>query len=184
MLDETDLSPDADKPEASEPNEAVREGEEVPAEVDEVAAERDRLLAEKQELFERLQRAQAEFDNARKRMERERQEIREYAAMDTVEALLPIVDDFDRALETPGVDPDFHHGLTLIRNRFMETLERAGLEPIPAEGEFDPNLHEAVDRGPAESEEEDQKILDVYRSGYKFKDRLLRAAMVKVAVKD
>lgn len=181
MLDEKDLSAEARAAEDSEPTSASAD---EAAEEDPVRAERDRLLAEKQELFERLQRAQAEFDNARKRMERERTDVREYAAMDTAEALLPIIDDFDRALETPGVDPDFHKGLTLIRDRLLETLTRAGLQPIAADGYFDPNLHEAVDRGPAESDEDDQKILDVYRTGYKFKDRLLRAAMVKVAVKD
>jgi len=180
-LDETDVSPEEN---AAERDPATDESAGSTADADAIVAERDRLLAEKQELFERLQRAQAEFDNARKRVERERQDIREYAAMDAVEALLPILDDFDRALETPDIDPDFHKGLTLIRNRLFETLQRLGLERVEAEGAFDPNLHEAVDRAPAESDEDDQTILDVYRTGYKFKDRLLRAAMVKVAVKD
>lgn len=146
--------------------------------------ERDAALKDKQELLEKFQRAQAEFENIRKRLQREREEVREYAAMETIEALLPIVDDFERALGAEGVDPDYKKGLDLIHNRIKDVFERFGLKAIDGSGEFDPELHQAVDRAPAESEEDDQKILEVYRTGYMFKDRLLRAAMVKVAVKE
>ena len=146
--------------------------------------ERDRALAEKTELLDKFQRAQAEFDNWRKRLMRERQEAQEYAAMSTVESLLPIVDDFERAIETPGLDPDFRKGLELIYQRIIDVFTRAGMKPIDDSGKFDPHLHHAVDRAPAESDEDDQTILEVYQRGYHFKDRLLRPAMVKVAVKD
>ncbi len=141
-------------------------------------------VAEKQELFETLQRAQAEFENTRKRLLKEQADIREYAAMGTIDSLLPIVDDLARAIEADGLDDDVRKGLELIRDRIVDVFRKAGLQPIEAEGYFDPNLHQAVDRGTAESDEDDQKILEVYRQGYRFKERLLRPAMVKVAVKD
>lgn len=146
--------------------------------------ERDRALAQKAELLDKFQRAQAEFDNWRKRLMREKQEAHDYAAMSTIESLLPIVDDFERAVQTPGLDPDFKKGLELIYQRIIDVFTRAGMKPIDGKGKFDPHLHHAVDRAPAASEEEDQTILEVYQRGYHFKDRLLRPAMVKVAVKD
>ncbi len=149
-----------------------------------ILAERDRALAEKAEILAHYQRAQAEFENTRKRLLRETEDTREYAAMQTIESLLPILDDFERALETPGLDPEFRKGLELIYKRFIDAFTRAGMKPVDEEGKFDPHLHHAVDRAPAESEEQDQAILEVYRRGYHFKDRLLRPAMVKVAVKE
>jgi molecular chaperone GrpE len=146
--------------------------------------ERDRALAEKADLLDKFQRAQAEFENWRKRMMREKQETQEYAAMHTIESLLPIVDDFERAIETPGLDAEVKKGLELICGRIIDVFTRAGMKPIEVSGEFDPHLHHAVDRAPAESDEHDQTILEVYQKGYHFKDRLLRPAMVKVAVKE
>lgn len=153
-------------------------------ELQKLVEERDAALQDKQELLEKFQRAQAEFENIRKRLQREREDIREYAAMEAIEALLPIVDDFDRALGQEGVDPEFKKGLDLIHNRIVDVFQRFGLKPIAANGKFDPALHQAVDRAPAENDDDDQRILEVYRAGYMFKDRLLRAAMVKVAVKE
>ena len=146
--------------------------------------ERDQARAEKAELLDKFQRAQAEFDNFRKRLMREKQEVHDYAAMSTIESLLPIVDDFERALGTPGIDPDFKKGLQLIYQRMIDVFTRAGMSSVDDAGKFDPHLHHAVDRAPAESDEHDQTILEVYQRGYQFKDRLLRPAMVKVAVKD
>jgi molecular chaperone GrpE len=155
-----------------------------PTELERALAELDAANAEKADLMDRLRRSQAEFENARKRLQREQEDTREYAAMSTIEALLPVVDDFDRALETEAVDPEFLKGLELIRDRIVEVFQRAGLEPVAAEGEFDPHHHMAVDRAAAETDEQDQQILEVYRKGYRFKERLLRPAMVKVAVKE
>jgi molecular chaperone GrpE len=146
--------------------------------------ERDRALAEKAELLDKFQRAQAEFENWRRRLMRERQEAQEYAAMSTIESLLPVVDDLERAIQTPGLDPDFKKGLDLIYQRILDVFTRAGMRPIDDVEKFDPHLHHAVDRAPAESDEHDQTILEVYQRGYHFKERLLRPAMVKVAVKD
>ena len=149
-----------------------------------ILAERDRALAEKAEILAHFQRAQAEFENTRKRLLRETEDTREYAAMQTIEALLPILDDFERALETPDLDPEFRKGLELIYKRFIDAFTRAGMKPVDEYGKFDPHLHHAVDRAPAENDEQDQAILEVYQRGYHFKDRLLRPAMVKVAVKE
>ena len=163
---------------------AAAESAPEPSELEQAVAARDQAVAEKQELFETLQRAQAEFENTRKRLLREQADIREYAAMSTIESLLPIVDDFERAVAADGLDEDFRKGLQLIHNRIVDVFKKAGLEPVDAEGHFDPNFHQAVDRGLAETEEDDQRILEVYRPGYRFKERLLRPAMVKVAVKE
>ena len=155
--------------------------------LDEVAPEPDpveKLEAEKAELLDRFQRAQAEFDNFRKRLLREKDEVREYAAMDTIRSLLPVADDFQRALDAEGLDAEVRKGLDLVLKSMFDVFTRAGLKPLDDGGFFDPNIHEAVDRAPAESDEDDQKILEVYQRGYHFKDRLLRPAMVKVAVKD
>jgi molecular chaperone GrpE len=166
------------------PEERARAAEGDDPEFKAVCEERDRALAEKAALFDKFQRAQADFDNLRKRLMREKQEASEYAAMNTVESLLPIVDDFERAINTPGLDANVKKGLELIHQRIIDVFTRAGLKPIEESGKFDPHLHQAVDRAPAESNEQDQTILEVYQRGYHFKDRLLRPAMVKVAVKE
>ena len=139
-------------------------------------AELERLRNEKHELVDRLQRAQAEFENIRKRLTREKSDARQYAAMETIESLLPIVDDFERALKTPGIDPQLHQGLEMIGKRIFDVFERAGLKQVETdEGKFNPHLHHAVDKAPAENDQQDQTILEVYQKGYLFIDRLLRA---------
>ncbi len=158
--------------------------DDAPAE-ESLGEERDRLRKEIEEQIERSQRAQAEFENIRKRLQREKADAQEYAAIGVIESLLPIVDDFQRALDSPGLDPKFREGLELINKRIFEVFSRAGLKPIEArDGKFNPYLHHAVDKAPAENDEQDQKILEVYQPGYLFKDKLLRASIVKVAVKE
>lgn len=151
-----------------------------------VAAERDQLIREKAELQDLLLRRQAEFENFRRRAERERMEFAEYASMDAVRSLLPVVDDFERALKAAslsGAAAEFVQGVELICQRMLDTFKRLGLEPIASVGEkFDPHLHHAVEMSPNPDLEE-QTILEEYQRGYNFKGRLLRPAMVKVAVK-
>ena len=148
-----------------------------------VTAERDQLAAEKAELQDRLLRARAEFDNARRRAERERSEFLQFAAMDLVRELLPVLDDFERALKVEDARPEYAKGVELIYQRLYETLKKMGLEPIETDGQqFDPNLHQAVQRVETD-EAEDQTILGEFQRGYNFKGKLLRPAMVKVAVK-
>ena len=148
-----------------------------------IAAERDRLAAEKADLADRLLRARAEFDNARRRAERERSEFLQFAAMDLVKDVLPVLDDFERALKVETADRNYAKGVELIYQRLYETLKKLGLEPIEADGRpFDPNLHQAVERVETR-EAEDQTVLGEFQRGYNFKGKLLRPAMVRVAVK-
>ena len=111
----------------------------------EVAGERDRLVAETEDLRDRLQRAHAEFANARRRAERERADFLQFASMDLVKEILPILDDFERALKVETADRDYARGVELIYGRLLDTLRKMGLEAIETEGcQFDPNLHQAV----------------------------------------
>lgn len=142
----------------------------------------ERLESEKAELNDRLLRAQAEFQNFRRRSDRERLEFSEYASMEAVRTILPIVDDFERALQVESADKEYAKGMVLIHQRMSEALKKLGLEPIVSQGQmFDPNLHHAVEKVETD-EAPDQTVLAEYQRGYNFKGRLLRAAMVKVAV--
>jgi molecular chaperone GrpE len=150
----------------------------------ELLAERDRLRAEVADLQDRLLRRQAEFENYRRRNERDRSDFLEYAGMEIVREILPILDDFDRAGKIDCSDASYRKGIELIYQRLEDTLKKIGLEPVEvAPGtEFDPNLHQAVVR--AETEDApDNTILEEFQRGYNFKGKLLRPAMVKVAVK-
>jgi molecular chaperone GrpE len=147
-----------------------------------VSAERDRLIEEKNDLLDRLLRRAAELENVRRRSERERADALEFAHTETVRAILPILDDLERALKTETVDKEYARGMELIYHRLFDALKKLGLEPISAKGQkFDPHFHHAVDM--LETREvEDNTILDEYQQGYNFRGRLLRPAMVKVAV--
>ena len=156
--------------------------ETTPAADGPAAAEVERITREKNELQEILQRRQAEFDNFRRRNERERGELVEYASMDTVKALLPILDDFERALKVENADREYARGMEMIYQRLSESLSKLGLEPISSEvAIFNPHIHHAVEMVET-PDHPDQTILDQYQRGYYFKGRLLRPAMVKVAV--
>jgi molecular chaperone GrpE len=148
-----------------------------------MTAERDQLAAEKADLQDRVLRSRAEFDNARRRYERERSDYLQFAAMDLVKDILPILDDFERALKVETADTSYAKGVELIYQRMSDTLKKVGLECIDTEGkQFDPNVHQAVERVPTE-EAEDQSIVGEFQRGYNFKGKLLRPAMVRVAVK-
>ena len=153
------------------------------AQIAALTAERDQLAAEKADLKDRLLRTLADFDNFRRRAERDRSEYVQFAAMEMVRDLIPILDDFRRAMQVEIADKEYAKGIELIDQRLFEALKKAGLEPIEAAGKpFDPNLHQAVVR--VQSEEfPDQTVLEEFQSGYNFKGKLLRPAMVKVAVK-
>ena len=145
--------------------------------------ERDRLATENADLHDRMLRLRAEFDNARRRAERDRSDYLQFASMDLVKDILPVLDDFERALKVETADANYAKGVEMIYQRMSDTLKRMGLEPIETEGkQFDPNLHQAVERVPSE-EAEDQSILGEFQRGYNFRGKLLRPAMVRVAVK-
>jgi molecular chaperone GrpE len=150
---------------------------------DVLKAERDGLKAERDELKELLLRRQAEFDNFRKRNEKERSEYVQYAGMEIVREILPILDDFDRARKVEGGgSPEYTKGVEMIYSRMVETLKKQGLEPIETAGQrFDPHLHQAVERVETK-DSPDGTILSEFQRGYNFKSKLLRPSMVKVAV--
>lgn len=150
---------------------------------DSVRAERDGFKVERDELKDLLLRRQAEFDNFRKRSERERSDYLQYAAMDSVRELLPILDDFERALKVEAPNSDYAKGVEMIYGRMLEAMKKLGLEPIDTTGKtFDPHLHQAVERVETR-DAEDNAILGEFQRGYFFKGKLLRPAMVRVAVK-
>jgi len=153
-----------------------------PDPLDQLRIERDGLKTERDEVKELLLRRQAEFDNFRKRTEKERSDYVQYAGMEIVREILPILDDFDRARKVEGGSPEYTKGVDLIYNHLCETLKKVGLEPIETKGQnFDPHLHQAVERVETK-DSPDGTILSEFQRGYNFKGKLLRPSMVKVAV--
>jgi molecular chaperone GrpE len=151
-------------------------------EVDVAALQKDR-----DETYDRLLRMTAEFDNFRKRTERERKDLSDYLTMDVVRDLLPAVDDLERAMANPGAvatNPElarYHQGITLIHRQLLDQLRRRNVEPLEVVGlMFDPEWHEAVADEPADGRPDGQIVAEL-RRGYRIGSRLLRAAMVKVA---
>src|SRR6266849_7931021 len=149
------------------------------------ALEAEKLKAEREALLDRLARLQAEFDNARKRAVREQQEFREFAAADVIKNFLPILDSFERALKAGGDSNsnsnDFRNGIEHIYRQFQDALQKIGVQPLVSVGQaFDPRVHEAVEMVDT-TEVPDHHVLDELQRGYKYKERLLRPAMVRVA---
>jgi len=144
-------------------------------------AEAEKLRVERDALLDRLARLQAEFDNARKRSVREQQEFREFAAADVIKNFLPILDSFERALKANADSTDFRNGVELIYRQFQDALQKIGVQPMVAVGQpFDPRIHEAVEMVDT-TEVPDHHVVDELQRGYKYKERLLRPAMVRVA---
>jgi molecular chaperone GrpE len=142
------------------------------------------LFAEKQELYDRLLRKQAELENFRKRSKREKEDFLQHATADLVRALLPTLDAFERALkhQDETVTSEYHQGVELIYRELLEVLGRAGLAPLETVGkDFDPHLHQAVETVRSR-EHRDHEIVEELQRGYKLKQRLLRPAIVRVAV--
>ena len=125
-------------------------------------------------------RLQADFDNYRKRKEREVEEFKKYASSGIVTELLTIVDDLDRALEHAPEDSDLVAGIRGVRTNLMKILESNGLQEIPAEGKFDPNYHEAL---MAVEGDEDDQIAEVFQKGYTLNGKVIRFTKVKVTKK-
>ena len=162
-----------------DPQDATAETPDTPQE----SGPAETLLKERDDLYDRLLRKTAEFDNFRKRVERDRKDTIEWAAADVIGDLLSIVDDFDRALEAPAPQEaqSFKAGLELIQRQLAELLKKRGVSTVEALGaDFDPHLHQAVayEEVPGAREGE---VVGVMAKGYKLGDRLLRPAMVKVA---
>jgi len=146
------------------------------------AAEAARLAAEVEELRDRTLRTLADFDNYRKRAEREREEVRRFALAEAIRELLPVVDNLERALQSSGELDDLKRGVEMTLRQLFEVLRRFGLREIPALGaRFDPHLHEAVARREEEGVVEPTVVAE-YQRGYWLNERVLRPAMVVVAV--
>jgi len=142
----------------------------------------EELRREKDSLQDRLLRTAAEFDNYRKRVERERRDLADFMKADILAEILPIVDNFERALQAPSSDTDsLRKGVELIHKQMHDFLRKRGVTPIEALGaDFDPNFHQAVIHETSPSHREGEVIEELQR-GYMLGDKLLRPAMVKVA---
>ncbi|MGA2349545.1 MAG: nucleotide exchange factor GrpE [Terracidiphilus sp.] len=143
-------------------------------------AEFDLLKAERDQLLDRLARLQAEFENARKRADRDRLADREIATGNVIEQFLPALDHFEMALKSAGSVEQLRSGVELIVKQMEDVLRQLQVTAIPAEGvEFNPRLHDAL--GTVErSDLPDQHVAEEIRRGYKLRERLLRPALVRV----
>jgi molecular chaperone GrpE len=141
-----------------------------------------RLSEERDALFDRLARLQAEFENYRKRAQREQHDFREYAVTEAVKSLLPALDSLDLALKnSEGEKSDLHAGVELTRKQLQDALSKVGLREVPSTGQpFDPQVHQAIEMVDT-ADVPDHQVLDELQRGYKLKERLLRPAMVRVA---
>jgi molecular chaperone GrpE len=164
---------------------AVQEGEVVttPSEAaqDTAQVELEQLKGERDQLLDRLARLQAEFDNARKREAKERQDARDYTVSNTVEPFLGVMDNFQLALKADGSKEQLRSGVELILKQMEDALRGLNVVPVESVGaQFDPRVHEAL--GSIETKEfPDHQVLEEIRRGYKVRDKLLRPALVKIA---
>jgi molecular chaperone GrpE len=174
---ENHLEEPAEVPAATDPSEAAEPAASA------AAPELTALKAERDDFYDRLLRKTAEFDNYRKRIERERREHADQSVVDLLQELLQVVDDFDLALTVEAGEEAaaYRKGVELIHAKLHDLLRKQGVRPIEAlGGDFDPNVHQAVvhesSPGPREGE-----VIGEMRRGYMLGDRLLRPSMVKVA---
>jgi molecular chaperone GrpE len=156
-----------------------------PSRLAQLQSQVDVLMTERASLYDKLLRRQAEFDNYRKRVERERRELYQHGRDDVLLQFLPVVDNFERALssleESEGDAEALRRGVELIHKQFKDALSKLGLEPVEAVGKtFDPHVHEAVTTEATDKHEENT-VIEEFQRGYKIGDRLLRPAKVKVA---
>jgi molecular chaperone GrpE len=152
-----------------------------PTELDQIAAERDQIAQQLVQAQDRLARLQAEFDNARKREIKERQDTRDYAIQSAIEPFLSVMDNFALALKADGDAAQLRAGVQLILKQMDEALRGLNVQPVETVGaQFDPRIHEAL--GSIETlEHPDHQVLEEIRRGYKLRDKLLRPALVRIA---
>ena len=141
----------------------------------------EELRRERDALQDRLLRTAAEFDNYRKRVDRERRDLAEYTAADVMSEMLPIVDNLERALAAASDTDPLRKGVELTLKQMLDMLRKRGVKPIEALGaDFDPNFHQAVIHE-VSSEHREGEVMEELQRGYLLGERLLRPAMVKVA---
>jgi molecular chaperone GrpE len=150
------------------------------AEFEQLKAEHDQVKKERDALLDRLARLQAEFENARKRAEKEKADFKDFALGSVVEQFLPVVDNFELALKSTGSLEQLRAGVELIVKQMEEILRGLNVQPVATVGEeFDPRHHEAM--GSVEREDlPDQHVAEEVRRGYRLRDKLLRPALVRV----
>lgn len=163
---------------AEEAADAANEGGE--AEANPLEAELKKKDEDIEKLRDQLMRNMAEYDNYRKRTSRERIELEPEIIAKTVSEFLTVADNLERALSIDCADENFKKGVEMIYQSFMETLDKLGVEQIPAEGEFNPSMHQAVQQVPAGEGQESGMIASTFQKGYKIGDKILRFAMVAV----
>ena len=166
-------------------NEEITENEEELTEEMRLNQEIEELQLQITELKDKNLRLHAEFDNFRKRTMKEKLDLMRSAAQDTLSALLPVLDDFDRAkknAEDESSAEPFSEGVNLVYNKLYATLKTKGLVPMESTGEpFDPELHEAVTELPAPSDDLKGKVFDTIERGYLLNDKIIRHAKVVVS---
>lgn len=184
-LDDTGRAPESANPGESGFDSAAPEAQTVPAggpATEETISrnEFDKIKAERDQLVDRLARLQAEFENARKRSERERADFRDYATGNVVEQFLPVLDNFELALKSTGSADQLRSGVELIVKQMEDVLRQLQVTAVPSVGEqFDPHVHEAL--GSVDRDDlPDHHIAEEIRRGYKVRDKLLRPALVRV----
>jgi molecular chaperone GrpE len=155
-----------------------------PGETGSAVVDADELQRQRDDFYDRLLRKTAEFDNYRKRVERDRQSMAEAVAADVVRDLLPLVDDLERALKADsgaeGAEA-YRKGVELIHRQLLDILRKRGVRPIEALGtDFDPHFHQAIAHEPAEGRR-DGEVIEEFGRGYMLGDKLIRPSIVKVA---
>ncbi|HKO18982.1 MAG TPA: nucleotide exchange factor GrpE [Acidobacteriaceae bacterium] len=166
--------------EAQEAREAAQAAAEDPSEA--LKTELEQVKGERDQLLDRLARLQAEFENSRRRETKERQDVRDYAVQNAVEPFLGVIDNFKLALSSQGSVEQLRAGVELIVRQMDEALKGLNVQPVETVGtQFDPRVHEAL--GSIETAEyPDHQVIEEIRKGYKLRDKLLRPALVKIAV--
>ena len=173
---------DLNEPETAHADlEAGTEAHELDTDLEQLRGERDQLTLQVVQSQDRFARLQAEFDNARKREIKERQDTRDYALQSAVEPFLGVLDNFALALKSDGDVDQLRTGVQLIIKQMEEALRTLNVQPVESVGaQFDPRIHEAL--GSIETlEHPDHQVLEEIRRGYKLRDKLLRPALVRIA---
>lgn len=169
------------EPTVDEPSEEV-EVEETLEDVNVLAERLAKLEQEKQEVFDRYVRLQAEFDNFKKRTQKEKESDRKYKSQDLIQEILPALDNFERALQVELTEENasYAEGMSMVHRQLIDALKSEGVEEIETVGKpFDPNVHHAVMQV-EEADVESNHIVEAFQKGYMLKDRVIRPAMVKV----
>jgi len=174
---------DAAEEPAAEQHQSRRERRRHREQRDENAQKVQELGQKLIEANDKYVRIYSEYENYRKRTTLEKADLLLNGAKDTIKAILPVVDDFERALEHIADDDASKEGVQLIYNKMMKILEQKGLKPMEAKGQkFDENLHEAVTQFPAADDSQKGMVVDVVEKGYYLNDKVLRYAKVVVAI--